>query len=147
MAEFEIGARAKEMNAFFFSTYCRLTERIVSVLNNNCKLLIFVFLYVCFVLAFFGHSFATNDDAGVMYDIQHGYRTILFAAPLGHLLSFFYLSINKDIPWYGLFLFAVHILCLFLFIKSLLRTGQDKHLIRGVCQATPGQSSCRCRDG
>lgn len=107
--------------------YQRFATRVFLGARHNVLILLFVLFYISSMLFFFGHAYFLNDEFVMMYDIQKGYETTFMSVILGKVLSFFYLHVNSSIPWYGLFLYTVHALSLFLFIRSLFKIEAMKY--------------------
>ncbi len=108
--------------------YKKTVDRVLFIGQHNSVILFFLMLYASLVMLFFGHSFAVVDEPLTLYTLQNGYETSFMSVILGRFLSFFY-YIYQDFPWYGIFLYSVHIISLFLFVKCLLKAGNIKYWI------------------
>lgn len=81
--------------------------------------LLFVTVFYLFILLYIKPVDGINDDWGMYSTLSGAYlgypdaHVLFFLYPLSWMLSKLY-TINSSIPWYGLFLHGVHILCIFL---------------------------------
>ncbi|MDM8562530.1 hypothetical protein QUF54_04170 [Candidatus Marithioploca araucensis] len=78
-------------------------------------------LFVAYLLLVLPRTYGVNDNVGILFDAKGGFVS-------SESISFFYMKLlhllyqmSNDIPWYGLTLYFVHILSLFIFIRSLIR--------------------------
>lgn len=108
--------------------YRKTADKFLFIGQHNSVILVFVMLYVSLVVLFFGHSFATGDDVGILNTIYNGYETSYMSVILGRFISVFY-RLCPTVPWYGIFLYFVHIISLFLFVKCLLKVKNIKYWI------------------
>ena len=105
-------ARSPRWNAF--------AERTASFWKNNFYIAAVVILYVAMVLGFSPRGFSTNDDIGILSDIRGGFGVSHMSLVLGRCLSLLY-GLAPSFPFYGVFLYLMHALSLYLFIKAFSR--------------------------
>lgn len=98
--------------------------------KRNLSVLLFLFLYFGFVLYFLPVQYAVNDDYAILTQIKNNVNTSFMSPVLGYFLSCLY-SLNDRIPWYGLFLYFIHFIALYILITTLLKRNLNKILIYG----------------
>lgn len=113
----------------FARAYKKQADRILSYANQTRFIVAFAVVYVSLILLLFVRTYSTCDDTAILFDIQNGYETSFFSVVLGRVLSFFYLHIHPGVPWYGLFLYSVHIASISLFLKGITRIKQFKYFL------------------
>lgn len=82
-------------------------------------LLAVTFFYVLVLLVAFRQTYLENDNLGILYDLQHGYTVSFMSVLLGKILTFLYLSVSDAVPWYGLVLYVISGIALYLMLLSL----------------------------
>lgn len=87
--------------------------------------LLFVSVFYLFVLVYIRPVDGINDDWGMYSTLSGAYlgypdaHVLFFLYPLSWILSKLY-TLNSSIPWYGLFLHGIHILCIYLVYRRAL---------------------------
>ena len=94
-------------------------------LNRNLLILLLSFVFVAgFVLAM-PHSYGVNDNYAILVNAIKGFPLVFMSPVLGKILSFLYLKIGF-IPWYGLMIYFVLAISLFLIVKSFLSMTKSR---------------------
>lgn len=112
----------------WLSKFTKFHNWLFKLFNNNIFVFSFCFFYVLILLMVFSRCYLVNDDVAILFDIQGGFSTSYMTVLLGNVLSFLYLHLWQNFPWYGLFLSLIHIISLFLFISSLAKIEKFKNL-------------------
>ena len=81
--------------------------------------IIFSLIIVSSALLLFPASFQVNDDIEIIKFIENGFDTTFMSVLLGRILSFLYLDITANIPWYTFFLYFFHIISITLIITGI----------------------------
>lgn len=81
--------------------------------------IIFSLFIVSSALLLFPASFQVNDDIEIIKFVGNGFDTTFMSVLLGRILSFLYLDITADIPWYTFFLYFCHIISVTLIITGI----------------------------
>lgn len=96
-------------------------------IKRYLSVLFFLLLYFGFTLYFLPIQYAVNDDYAILTEIKNNVNTSFMSPVLGCFLSFLY-SLNENIPWYGLFLYFIHFVALYILITTLLKRNWNKIL-------------------
>ncbi|MEK8019392.1 MAG: hypothetical protein VSS75_021175 [Candidatus Parabeggiatoa sp.] len=98
----------------------QFNRQICQLFRNDIFSFAFAVLFVAYLLLVLPRAYAVNDNVGILFDVTGGF--------ISEFTSFFYMKflhllyhISNDMPWYGLILYVVHILSLFIFVRSLAR--------------------------
>jgi len=97
----------------FNSKTCRL-------FRNDIFSFFFTMLFVVYLIFLFPITYGANDNIGILFKAKEGFVSDFVSYFHIKLLYFLY-QINNDIPWYGLILYFLHVLSLFVFVRSLAR--------------------------
>lgn len=102
-------ARLPRWNAF--------TERMGRLWKNDLCIAAVVVVCMVVVLGVSPRAFLINDDIGILADIRGGFDVSYTSLILGRCLSVLY-GLAPSIPFYGIFLYFMHAVSLYLFIKT-----------------------------
>ena len=97
-----------------------LNKEICQLFRNDTFLFLFIICFISYLLFIFTGTYGTNDDLGILLKAKEGFVSDFVSYFYIKLLYFLY-QINNDIPWYGIILYSLNILSIFIFIKSLIR--------------------------
>ncbi len=98
-------------------------NKLCKLFKNDIFLFSFVILFISCLLIILPRTYGINDNVGILWDVEQGFIsdfTSFFDIKLLHILY----QTTSNIPWYGLILYFVHILSLFIFIKSLVKINK-----------------------
>ncbi len=98
--------------------------------KRTLSVLIFLLVYFGLILYFLPVQYAVNDDYAILTEIKNNVNTSFMSPILGYFLSFLY-YLNACIPWYGLFLYFIHFVALYILITTVLKRNWNKMLSYG----------------
>jgi hypothetical protein len=102
----------------YFDWYKLIIDKIFNFFKLKFVPISFSLVFITLILLSLGREYQVNDDIGILFNLRGGFPVSYMSTTLGYFLSFCYLNISPEIPWYGLFLYSIHIISLFLFIKT-----------------------------
>ena len=113
--------KAKLNMKYLINLIQQFNRQIVQLFRNDSFSFSFAVLFIAYLLLVLPRTYGVNDNVGILFDAKGGFIS-------SESISFFYMTLlhllyqmSNDIPWYGLTLYVVHILSLFIFVRSLVR--------------------------
>ena len=99
--------------------------------NRNIAIgfVLITLIFIGTVISIFNCHYGSNDNIGILWNIKSDCLVSFMSVSLGKILSFCYLNISKNVPWYGLTLYILLGLSLYLFILSVLKIKGLKGLL------------------
>ncbi|RKZ53882.1 MAG: hypothetical protein DRR16_00720 [Candidatus Parabeggiatoa sp. nov. 3] len=98
----------------------KFNRQICKLFRNDIFLFFVVVSFVASLLLVLPRTYRINDNVAILFKAEQGF--------ISEFTSFFYMKLlhilyqmSNDMPWYGLTLYFVHILSLFIFVRSLAR--------------------------
>ncbi len=105
---------------YLFELIQEFNNKVCKLFKNDIFSFLFAVLFVAYLILVFPRSYRTNDSIGMLFNAEQGFLSEFPSYFYMKLLQFLYQTSN-GIPWYGLTLYSVHILSLFIFVRSLAR--------------------------
>lgn len=94
-------------------------------LNRNLLILLLSFAFVAGFVLVTPHSYGVNDNYAILVNAIKGFPVIFMSPVSGKILSFLYLNIGF-IPWYGLMIYFILAISLFLIVKGFLSMTKSR---------------------
>jgi hypothetical protein len=103
---------------YLFELIKEFNSKLCKLFRSNIFSFSFAVLFITYLIFIFPRTYRVNDNIGILFNAEHGF--------LSEFVSYFYMKLlyhlyqmGNEIPWYGLTLYSIHVLSLFIFIKSL----------------------------
>jgi hypothetical protein len=105
---------------FLIKLVQELNNRILLTFKNNVFSFSFAVLFVACLLLVLPRTYGINDNVGILFNAEQGFISVFTSYFYMKFLHHLY-HISNNTPWYGLTLYFIHILSLFIFVRSLAR--------------------------
>jgi hypothetical protein len=114
--------KARDMALYFGVVLTSLTINMFlekSIRRHHWLAFLSSLAFVAAIILIYPRFLSTDDDAGILFDIQAGYLPPFISSLLGRSLSALYLHVGSEIPWYGIGLYLGDALALAVFIYGI----------------------------